>query len=221
MAAINWNSVGKRYYSSGLDRVVLYTLGNPGIPWHSLYSVEESPTGGDPTPYYLDGYKHLQLSSHEEFEATIHALGIPDEFLPCDGTQSLAPGLYSSQQARSEFGLCYRTLVGSDTQSLGTWYKINIIYNALASPTTKSKSTLHDTPSLEFYSWSIQTRGKRFPGQKPIAHLVIDSRKADPILLAEVESYLYGSEGIDPVLLDPDQLAVILSGEDFEIEDEE
>ena len=63
MTAINWDSRSKRLYEAGLDRGVLYTRGNPGVPWYGLRSIEESIDGGEPQPYYMDGIKYLNIAS--------------------------------------------------------------------------------------------------------------------------------------------------------------
>ena len=58
MVAINWNSTGKRSYEAGLDRVVLYTQTSDPVPWFGFRSYEESISGGEAEPYYIDGIKY-------------------------------------------------------------------------------------------------------------------------------------------------------------------
>ena len=213
MAAINWDSSGQRFYETGLDKVVLYTYGNPGVPWFGFRSIEESSSGGEKQPYYIDGIKYLNISASEEYTASISAIGAPPEFGPCDGTQLLANGLYVTQQVRQPFSLSYKSLIGSDTQELGYAYKLHIIYNVLAEPSSRTYGSLQSQPTMDVQTWSLTSKPIPYPGVKPISHIVIDSRETDLYRLSIIESYLYGSILREPMLLNPGQLVAILSGE--------
>jgi hypothetical protein len=76
----------------------LYTGDGIGVPWNGLTSVNETPTGGDPKPAYIDGRKFRNIASSEEFKATIEAFAAPKEFGPCDGSRSIQNGLIATQQ---------------------------------------------------------------------------------------------------------------------------
>lgn len=193
MSKLTWSATGKRYYEAGVDRGVLYVGDLPGVSWTGLTSVSESPTGGEAKPYYLDGIKYLNVSSSEEFEATIEAFSSPPEFGPCDGVVSIQNGLFVTQQLRKSFGLSYRTRVGNDTDGLDHGYKIHLLYNALAAPSERNYNTLSDSVNLSTFSWKITTLPPSLTGYKPTAHLVIDSRKTPAGLMASVEDILYGS----------------------------
>lgn len=216
MTKIDWNSRGKRFYSTGLDRSVLYTYGNPGVPWFGLYSIDENPEGAELQSFYMDGFKYLIKTTIEEYKATLNALQYPPEFEPCEGINYLAQGLYTTQQEREPFSLCYRTLIGSDTMELGGEYKLHIVYRLYAKPSTRTHTTLHGEASMEIFSWEVEALPYTFPGLKPISQLVIDSRKANPTYLKKLEGYLYGSSTNEPMLLDPGQVAAVLSGENVD-----
>ena len=111
MVAINWNSTGKRSYEAGLDRVVLYTQTSDPVPWFGFRSYEESISGGEAEPYYIDGIKYLNIPSPEDYKASISSVGYPQEFRECDGSRQLAAGLTVTQQERRPFSLSYRTQV--------------------------------------------------------------------------------------------------------------
>lgn len=197
MPRINWGTVGERYFEAGTDRGVLYlkAVGSvfpPGIPWNGLISVSEAPTGGEPKPYYVDGFKYLNVASAEEFEATIEAFSAPDEFGQCDGTTSIMNGLFVTQQPRVVFGLSYRTKIGNDVDGVDHGYKIHLVYNALAAPSDRGNTTLSDSTSPMTLSWTISTTPVEVPGIKPTAHMVVDSRKTPPDLLTQLEDILYG-----------------------------
>lgn len=193
MTRLAWGAHGERYFEAGTDRGVLYLPGQAGVPWNGLRSVSESPDGGSPTPYYLDGYKYLNVASAEEFKATLTALSAPKEFGVCDGTVGIHNGLFATQQPRKPFNLSYRTMVGNDTQGTEHGYKIHLVYNALASPSSKENKTLGGATTPMDLSWVITTTPPLATGMKPTAHLVIDSRFTPPLLLQTIENSLYGS----------------------------
>jgi len=197
-------------FEAGIDRGVLYIDGE-GFPWSGLVSVNETPSGGEPRPYYLDGVKRLNLSSKVEYEAIITALFSPPEFDDCDGLDSLRPGLLVSQQAKKSFGFCYRTRIGNDTSNIDHGYKIHIIYNALATPTDHNYETINGSPSPTLLSWRITTTPIPIPEAVRSSHLVIDTTRALPFAVAELEAILYGTELSDPRLPDPEEIISIFT----------
>ena len=75
MSKLKWDQVGERIAETGVDQGVLYpfetiTFGE-GVPWNGLTSVNKAPTGGEPSPFYADNQKYLELMSEEEFAASI------------------------------------------------------------------------------------------------------------------------------------------------------
>lgn len=193
MARLNWAAVGERYFETGVDRGVLYTELDSAVVWTGLVSVTESPTGGEPRPYYLDGIKYLNLATAEEFEATLNAFSYPAEFAACDGKSQIQNGLFATQQPRRAFNLSYRTMVGNDTGGKTYGYKIHLVYNALAGPSERTNTTLGDETEPNTYSWQITTLPPSLTGMKPTAHFVIDSRYTPRGLLSTIEDILYGT----------------------------
>lgn len=196
MTRLIWGTQGERFYETGADRGVLYVPGNPGVPWNGLTAVTESPSGGEPRPFYLDGYKYINLASAEEFEATIEAFSSPTEFAQCDGTRAVSNGLFVTQQPRVQFGLSYRTMIGNDTEGIEHGYKIHLVYNGLAAPSSRNNGTISDSPEPNTYSWAITTAPPLLTGFRPTAHMVVDSRKTAPSLLEDLEDLLYGSASL-------------------------
>ena len=209
MAVLVWGNVGERYYETGVDRGVLFPTLGDGVPWNGLISVTESPSGGEPRPYYLDGFKYLNLATSEEFAATIDAFSAPDEFDKCDGTASIQNGLFITQQKRESFGLSYRTIIANDVDGTDHGYKIHLVYNALAAPSSRSNSTINDSPSPITFSWGITTAPPTISGYKPSAHFVIDSRKTAPSVLLELENILYGDSSSNSRLPEVDELIAL------------
>ena len=218
---IKWDQTGERDYETGVDRGVLYPQVNSaypkGVAWNGLTAVTESPSGAEATPMYADNIKYLNLMSVEEFGATIEAYTYPDEFGACNGEKSVIPGVYVGQQARQAFGMAYRTKVGNDTGA--EYYKLHLIYGALAAPSEKAYATVNDTPEAITLSWEVTTTPVEVTGCKPTACLTIDSRTVDAEKLAALESVLYGTagtndgKGTDGYLPLPDAVIGILKGE--------
>lgn len=199
MPKIIWNDAGSRYYEVGVDRGVLYVGTQPGVPWNGLISVEENSSGGDAKPFYQDGMKYLNLPAFEEFEATIQAFTYPDAFAPCDGSAQPRSGLFLSQQRRKPFGLSYRTKIGNDL-SPNAAYKLHLVYNALAAPSSRSNSTITADIDPSNFSWKITTKPPVMAEYRPTAHIVVDSRFTDPVVLDLLDDILYGNES-DPARL--------------------
>lgn len=227
MGRISWDTPGERFYESGVDRGVLYAPGSSGVAWDGLISVSESPTGGDARPYYYEGYKYLNLSSAEEYAASITAFSSPPEFGPCDGTVSIQNGLFVTQQPRKSFGFSYRTRVGNDIDGPEHAYKIHLVYNALSSPPQKNNDSVNDSVKLIEIEWNITTLAPQATGYKPTAHFVIDSRFTAPFTLKSIEDVLYGSDSVASRLPQPTELidlfsissmkAVLVSTDTYEI----
>lgn len=223
MAKLVWDKSSERLYETGIKNGVLYVQGTggtypKGVAWNGLTSVTESPSGAEPTPLYADDIKYLNLLSTEEFGATIEAYTYPDEFAECDGSKSLAAGVYIGQQARKAFGMCYKTTLGNDTEGNDHGYKLHIIYGALAAPSEKAYETINDTPEAITFSWEISTTPVNVKGSKPTATIVIDSTKANPEKLAALEVILFGADapngegtGTDPRLPLPDEIATLMA----------
>ena len=210
--AIEWDKATERLYETGVDRCVLYvmrdTVSDPdepyedGVAWNGITAINESPSGGEPTPLWADNIKYLNLISAEEFGASLEAYMYPEEFYACDGTIEVTDdiGAFMGQQPRKQFALTYRTLIGNDTDYNNHGYKLHIIYGCFATPTEKAYSTVNDSPEAATFSWTISTTPIAVSGKKPTAHIWIDSTKfgtgtgqRPAAKLTALEEYLYGT----------------------------
>lgn len=214
MSKLIWDESGKRFYETGVNKGVLYPLGedkkySKGVAWNGLTAVTESPSGAEATPLYADNIKYLNLMSAEEFGATVEAYTYPEEFGVCNGEASLAAGVSIGQQTRKTFGLAYQTKIGNDLDA-EAGYKIHLIYGALAAPSEKAYATVNDSPEAITFSWEITTTPVEVTGFKPTATLVIDSTKVDPAKLAALEAVLYGSEDKEASLPLPNEILTLI-----------
>ena len=205
MARIVWDNTGEKIYETGCDRGVLYVSNGEGgyktgVAWNGLTSVTENPTGAESTALYADNIKYLNMLSSEDFGATIEAYTYPDEFMECDGSASVTPGVVIGQQNRTTFAMCYRTLKGNDVAGTALGYKIHIIFNATASPSSKAYSTVNESPEAMTFSWEVSTTPVPVEGYKPTASIVIDSTKVDRAKLSQLEEKLYGGSATEPTL---------------------
>jgi len=213
---ISWDDTGKRIFETGVDHGVLYVLdpttnayGN-GVAWNGLTGVTESPDGAEPTDLWADNIKYATLRSAETFGMTIEAYTYPDEFGECDGSVSPATGVYVGQQSRKPFGFCYRTKVGSDTDTEANNYKIHVVYNCTASPSERSYETINDSPDAITFSWEVTTTPVAFKNfnYKPTALITIDVWKLDSSKKTALENALYGGGPLP----DPDTLLGYVGG---------
>lgn len=209
MARIAWDAAGTRFFEAGVDRGVLYVGAAAGVPWVGLIAVDENPSGAEPRPYYIDGIKYLNLPTLDEFEATIRAYTYPPEFGQCDGSARIRNGLNFGQQPRKSFGFTYRTMVGNEVQGTQHGYKLHMVYNALAVPSSRTASSISGSAEATEFSWAISTRSRPVAGSAPTAHVTVDSRYTHPVTLQAIEDILYGSESTVARLPTPEELVTI------------
>ena len=130
----------------------------------------------------------------ETYESTVEAYMYPDEFAACDGSAEVATGAIVGQQSRKPFGLCYRTIIGNDTEGDAKGYKLHLVYGLLASPSERAYKTVNDSPEAITFSWDTKSTPVNVPGFKQTSILTLDSTKVDATKLAQIEQILYGTE---------------------------
>lgn len=217
MSKLTWDALGERRYETGVDHGVLYIPNASGayvngVAWNGLVSVSESPSGAEANAQYADNIKYLNLTSAEEFGATIEAFTYPDEFNQFDGLAVPTPGVVVGQQSRKTFGLSYRTLIGNDLEGNDYGYKIHLVWGCQAAPSEKAYGTVNDSPEPITFSWELTTTPVGVTGLKPTSTLIINSVEVDPADLAALEQILYGDTGVDPMLPTPDAVISLFSG---------
>ena len=176
-----------------------------GVAWNGVTSISKSPSGAEANDIYADNIKYASLRSAETFGATIEAYTYPDEWAQCDGSAAVegAAGVLIGQQSRKTFGFCFRTDIGDDTDTginTNNKYKLHLVYNATASPSESSYSTINDSPEAITFSWELSTipanAGENY---LPTACITIDSTKftfteGTKNRLQEFEDILYGTD---------------------------
>lgn len=207
--SLSWDTAGERLYETGVDHVVLYPINSnneykPGVAWNGVTSIAENPSGAEPTKLYADNIQYLTMYSLEEYGITLGCYTYPDEFDSCNGIASLGEGVVGAiagQQSRKKFGLSYRTKVGNDTQGQDFGYKLHLVYGCSAKPSSKTHSTVNNSPEAEELSFEITSdpivaSDSSSEVLKPLCYIEIDSTKFTTVdqkaLLAALEKKLYG-----------------------------
>lgn len=201
MTRLEWGENSDRSYDVGVDQGVLYPTSGFGVAWNGLVSVKEDSSESESESYYIDGVKYINRQRLGRFSATIEAFTYPYEFEEYDGSLDLL-----TAQSRKSFDFSYRTRIGT------SGYKIHLVYNAVVSPTTKDYASVSDTIEADLFTWEISTRPIPIPGVRPSAHVIIDTTKAHPWTVIELEDILYGNETTEPSLPSIDEVIAIFEG---------
>lgn len=211
MAKLVWDATGQRFYETGTSQGVLFVQGangvyGNGVAWNGLIGVTMSPSGAEETALYANDDKYGSLRSREIGEGSISAYTYPDEWMACDGSATIAPGIHVGQQTRRTFAMAWRTIVGNDTEAEDYGYKLHIIYGATASPSEKEYASVNDSPEAIEFSWDFVCTPVKIEGLKPTAELTIESNKVDPTVLKLIEDSLYGTDATEATLLMPQDI---------------
>ena len=210
--ALVWDVTGTREFESGVSQVALFPMKSDGtydkgVAWSGVTGIDENPSGADATDLYADDIKYATLRSAEKFDFTISAYDYPDEWAECDGSAEPTPGVFLGQQNRKAFGLVYKTKIGDDTHpGMDKGYKLHIIYNSTASPSSRSYATINENPDAITFSWSASSTPTNVTGYKAVSTIVIDSTKVDSTKLDTILKKVYGDTNADAELPDPDTI---------------
>ena len=221
MAKLIWDKDDERFYQTGIDQVALYPKSSgsyqTGVAWSGVSGITMSPSGAESNKVYADNIEYLNLISAEQLGLTITAYDYPEEFAQCDGTATPVAGVKFGQQARTEFGLAYRTRIGTNADGDSFGYMIHLVYNCKATPSERAYNTVNESPEAIEFSWSISTTKTNVTGYKPVASIDIDSRNfkttAAAAKLKAFEEKLWGRDAdssvepaiaaLEPTLPDP------------------
>lgn len=214
MPRIEWDKIGERLYETGVDRVVLYTYSEDkyqnGVAWNGVTSITENKSGAEANPLYADNIKYLVLKSLEEYGITIECYTYPKEFEACNGMATLAKGVTIGQQARSAFGLSFRTLIGNDLKGDGYGYKLHMVYGCDATPSEENYATVSDSPEAKTMSYEVSTTPIAVANFRNTSCVTVDSTEVTETKLKELEDILYGASDVARLPF-PDELATMFA----------
>jgi hypothetical protein len=206
MAKLQWDKIDERLYETGIDRGVLYLPDQEGeysngVAWNGLTSVEENFAGEGSNPHYFDGVKYLDSYNIGDYTAQLTAYTYPDEFLGFEGISELGDGLFADDQNAKQFGLSYRTVIGSELEGVDHGYKIHLLYNLTATEDPVTYQNGSESPEPIDFTWLIsgvpETSAYK---HRPTAHIILDSTQIREDLLAGLEEILYGTDDTNPRL---------------------
>ena len=217
MSKLVWDSIGERYYETGIEQVALFPQEGgaypTGVAWNGITALNITPSGAEPTPLYANNKKYLTLISVEELGGTIEAYTYPKEWAACDGSAEVVAGVYLGQQPRKTFGLVGKTLLGNDTEGTTHGYKLHIIYGGLASPSEMSNATVNDSPEARTMSWEFSTTPVPVEGYNDTSYICINSTEVDAEKLKALEAVIYGSADKEASLPLPAEIFTLLGVE--------
>ena len=219
MAKLMWDKIGERFFELGTSNTALFVQGvdgkfGKGVAWSGMQAVKQAPEGAEVTKIYADNQEYAGLESAEKFKDTIEAFMYPDEFMQCDGTAEVAPGVYVGQQRRVPFAMVYKTLIGSDTAGIDAGYKLHFIWNAKVAPSAKDYTTIGETPEATALSWAFDTTTMEtgVEGLRPMAYFVVDSTKVSTGVMKQLEGIVYGTEAAEAKMPELSEVIAIAKG---------
>jgi hypothetical protein len=209
LAILEWDQVGERLYETGVDHGVVYLRDGRTAAWNGLRSVEAG-SDSENAPFYLDGVKYLHRVIPGDFAGKVTAFTYPDELEEVVGIEEVAPGMHYYQQMPKMFDLSYRTRIGNDLEGTDYAYKLHILYNLLAVPDQSSHQSISEQVQPLEFGWVLNGTPPMSSGNRPTLHISIDSRTADPAVLANIESILYGTVNTNPRMPSFDEITHLM-----------
>lgn len=188
MTVLTWDD---RDYEAGVDRGAFYASSVPGVPWNGLISVEEAPVVNSVQSLFLDGVNFLNVLTGRYFVAQVTAFAAPRKFLEYAGEKAVIPGFRLAQQPKNRFGFSYRVLKANG-------YNLHLAFNCVATQSDRPNATISDSTEPNEYTWEFNATPVPVTGYKPTAHFIVDSERADPDTLNDLENILYGTPATTP-----------------------
>ena len=154
--------------SVGISHGAVYASDGRVYVWSGITAIADTSVQ-EGAKQYLDGQVQTISKPEGEYSATIKAYTYPEVL---DGEPRFV-------------GLTYRT---------GT--AIHLVYSPLVLSTgAQSWDTDSDSPSLVDFEFSVSARVS--PGSS-VSHVVVYLERANPSVVSELESFLYGTDSEDP-----------------------
>lgn len=196
MPTLVWDQMDDRFYEAGIDKGVLYFPDGGGVAWNGLTSIDVDTSTTLESVYY-DGVKFNDIIVAGDFSASLRAFTYPDEFLEYEGIGEEQAGLYMADQPQKLFHMSYQTRVRDGHGQ--EWFKIHMLWNLTAIPSTKTYRTLSMEAEPAEFEWAITAVPEPVDNYRPTAHVILDSRKMDVWLMEDIQSILYGGPEEDQI----------------------
>lgn len=210
MSELVWDQTGDRGFEVGVSKGVLYLDETSAVVWNGLISIDETKASQEEGPSFFDGQKVVGISESQDYSAKLKAITYPDEFTIFDGFEELENGLVLDSQSTRSFHLTYQTRIGNDLEGIDLGYKIHILYDLTATPSTTVYQTSGSSIQLTNFEWDLSSAPSSVDGYRPTTHAIIDSRNLDPEILLAIEEILYGTEEDDAYLPSLEELTTLI-----------
>lgn len=201
---LEWDKQGEREYEVGVDHVVLYPMNGSnygdGVAWNGFTGIDENPDGGELNEIYADNIKYAVFQTPENHKGTLKCYMFPNEFYRCNGyaTPEGMEGMMIGGQTRTSFGLCYRTMLGTDTDE-AAGYKLHLVYNNKVKPSSRSHATKGENVdpeemSFDYSSTPVPVTG--ITGVEQTSSVEIKSTDFTDEQMKALEAVLYGTAAV-------------------------
>lgn len=211
MTKLIWNAYGEKGFELGIEKAVLYVDGFSPVPWYGVSSINNTPSGGEITPSYIDGKKYLNTFAKQEFKSTIKTYSIPFELEQCLGNKAIEyPGIIATNQSTSFFNISYQTKIGNDIDGLYKGYKIHLIFNAISTSSDNNYQSIKSNVFTNPVSITINAIPPVINGVLLSSYMVIDSTKHSSLQMSNISDILYGTTTTLPRFITHNELATIL-----------
>lgn len=176
------------------------------IAWNGITGFDEGVESGATTIMYRDGIIYLADVDASDFSGRLTTLFYPEEFGECVGIPRATDGLYVDNQKPQPFAFSYRTLVGSGARGDMFGYQIHLVYNCMATISTRSRKSIGGASTPVEFGFDIVCTPVKLAGYRPTAHYIIDTRDMSDSTVAQLEAILYGSPTQAPRMPTPQEL---------------
>jgi len=177
LARVTWGIESDKIFSQGLDRGLVQVGEEPAIPWVGLVSVSEDPEGPEIEVIYQDGFAISSCQGRASYSSSIKAFTYPEIL------DDIFEGI-----SNKGFHFSYRTFNSNGS------YNLHLVYNCVSAQPDHSYLTDSKDVHASLFSLDVRATHKTdWDGLPHLSKITIDSSKASPEGLKNLEDILYGA----------------------------
>ena len=225
MPELKWDTLGERYYETGVSNAAIYVKNassdtyQSGISWSGVISVNDQLETDDPEPLLDHGIPYFYSYGLSRPILNVAAYTYPEELLDCLGYEQEAGYPWKiPTDSKQLFGFTYKSLIGNDSDGNDRAYKLHLFYNCMITPGEESQfgtvTNEIEPMSIPFIIYPASFKMTVNGVVKALTHLVFDSRWFESshgtYKLDRLCNYLYGKKDGNPSFPAPDQIGSIL-----------
>lgn len=202
---IQWDEIDERYIDRGVDHGVVYGPDGSFAPWNGLISVDDVKDSDSIDKYYYEGRLTYAKPKRQAYSGKITAYTYPTLVDKLTGYYEDDDGFVAKRADNLFFNMSYRTGVYNSGEE---YYKLHLFYNIVIVDNTVTHSTMtNGSGETTEFVWNI-TGVPIDIGDvaKGVNHIILDSRKIDPVDIKYIETALYGTTSQQPRMLTTHEL---------------